>query len=492
MKKILCILLLSFLFLTACNAGGDDTVVVGLPQDPDYLDPHRAVGAGTREMLFNIFEGLMKQNPDGSLSEALAESYTISEDKTTYTFTLRQGVLFHNGEPVTPEDVVYSYERLSGQFDGTVYAEGLEGVLVTSAGNDVTFTLPEPNGAFLSEMIGPVIPKNLTPDEMNDHPIGTGPYMFSSYTPADSLKLEAFKDYWNDEKKAKIPYAEFRIFSDNNAMMTSLLGDEIDVLPRVTINQLPSLDNFDLYEGEQNLIQFMGFNLEYPLFSNPNARKAIAHAIDKDDLIKVVAQGKGTILGSNLSPVMGEYFREGLEYLYPYDIERAKELLAEVPEDKSFTITVPSNYDFHVTTAEYIATKLNEVGFNVDIETVEWGVWLDRVYAGRQFEATIIAFDGVLDPDPLMRRYTSDFPRNMNNYSNPVYDELLNQAISETDVSTRAELYGKAQEILAVDLPSLFIMDPTFMVAVNPRIGGYTIYSTYVQDLASLYVKEQE
>ena len=158
MKKILCILLLSFLFLTACNAGGDDTVVVGLPQDPDYLDPHRAVGAGTREMLFNIFEGLMKQNPDGSLSEALAESYTISEDKTTYTFTLRKGVLFHNGEPVTPEDVVYSYERLSGQFDGTVYAEGLEGVLVTSAGNDVTFTLPEPNGAFLSEMIGPVIP----------------------------------------------------------------------------------------------------------------------------------------------------------------------------------------------------------------------------------------------------------------------------------------------------------------------------------------------
>lgn len=490
MKKYIIVLLLSLLFLTSCTQAMGDRVVVGVPQDPDYLDPHRAVGAGTREMLFNLYEGLLKQNPDGSLREAIAESYTISEDSTEYVFTLREGVLFHDGSPVTAEDVVYSYQRLSGLIDGTVYAEGLEGVIVSAVGNQVTFNLPEPNGAFLTEMIGPVIPKALTPDEMNQNPVGSGPYKFVSYTPADSLKLEVFEDYWDTANKAAISQAEFRIFADNNAMMTSLLGGEIDIMPRATIDQLPSLEEFDLYEGEQNLIQFMGFNLEYPLFSHDDVRRAVAHAIDKDDLIQVVAQGKGVPLGSNLSPVMKLFYREDLEFLYPYDPERSRELLEGVDEDLSFTITVPSNYDFHVTTAEYIATKLNEVGFTVDIETVEFGVWLDRVYAGRDFEATIIAFDGVLDPDPLLRRYTSDFPRNMSNYSNPEYDLIMDEAIKETDTEARVELYRQAQEILAADLPAIFIMDPTFIVAVNPRLEGYRLYSTYVQDLASLTIKE--
>ena len=163
-----------------------NSVTVGIAQDLDSLDPHKAVAAGTSEVLFNIFEGLMKASPDGGVIPAVASDYTVSDDGLQYTFTLREGVKFHNGNAVTMEDVLYSLERCAGsENDGTPLISAFSNVTSMEATDDthVVLTLKEPNLEFINSMTAAIIPANSS-DTISTTPIGTGPFAFTSYTPS--------------------------------------------------------------------------------------------------------------------------------------------------------------------------------------------------------------------------------------------------------------------------------------------------------------------
>jgi peptide/nickel transport system substrate-binding protein len=467
--------------------GGKVTVLI--LQDLDFLDPHLAVAAGTNEVLFNVFEGLLKPNEKGELLPALAESYSVSPDGLTYTFKLRSGVKFHNGQTLTSADVKYSYSRLAGLDTGKPLQTSFEDVKSIEApdASTVVITLKEHNSSFLTALTAAVIPNGY--QDSNKNPIGTGPFKFKEYTPGQHLVVEKFPDYWQ-KGVPSLDQVEFKIITDPQAGLLALQSGEVDIYPRIGTEQLEQVaKDFNTISTPQNLVQLVVLNNARKPFNDIRVRQALNYAIDKDEIIEGVAQGKGTKLGSNLSPVLAKYYQAGLEDLYKTDLEKAKSLLKEAGYPNGFetTLSVPSNYQFHVDTAQVVAAQLEQIGVKVKIEPVEWAVWLDRIYKGRDYDTTIIGLDGKLDPYQILNKYLSDSPNDFFNYKNPEFDSTLRSAVAEVDDAKRIELYKKAQTILAQDAAAIYIMDPNTNVALNKKLAGYKTYPLYVQDLSSVY-----
>lgn len=472
------------------KSGGD--VVVIIPQDLDFLDPHLAVAAGTNEVLFNVFEGLLKPNEKGELYPAVAESYEVSSDGLTYTFKLRAGVKFHNGSLVTSEDVKYSYSRLAGigadkplqpQFAVVASVEAPDA-------STVVIKLKQNDSSFLTALTGAIIPNSY--EDSNKNPIGTGPFKFKEYLPGQRLSVEKFTDYYVKDVPS-LDHVEFRIITDPEASLLALKSGEANIYPRVSTERLEELgDTYTTVSGPQNLVQLVAFNISKKPFNDVRIRQAINYAVNKDEIIQGVALGNGTKLGSNLSPVLAKYYQEGLEDTYATDIEKAKSLLAEAgyPDGFETTLSVPSIYQFHVDTAQVIAQQLGQIGIKVKIEPVEWAVWLERIYKGRDYETTIIGLDGKLDPYQILSKYLSDADNNFFNYNNSEFDTTLKSAVIETDDAKRVALYKKAQTILTQDAAAVYIMDPNLNVALDKNLAGYKQYPLYVQDLSTVYFTE--
>ncbi len=471
--------------------GGEVTVYS--PQDPDFLDPHKYVASGTEEIMLNVMEGLVKPTPEGGLIPAVAEDYEISEDGLTYTFDLRDGIKFHNGEEVTVEDVKYSIERMAGIGAEEPLKVDFEVVEKVETPDDdtVVITLKSRDAAFLTYLYNAIIPMS-NEGNHNDKPIGTGPFKFVEYLPEQRVVLEKFEDYWNEET----PYLDkvtFSIMPDREAAVLAFRSGQLDIYPRIDHIHIEELsEEFRFPTGLENLVQLMGMNLDREPFDDIKVRQAVNYAVDTEEIIEAVAYGYGVKLGSNFSPAMEMYYQEGLEDVYDQDIEKAKELLTEAgyPEGFSTTVSVPSNYAFHVDTAQVIASQLAKAGIDVEIELVEWGVWLERIYAGRDYDMTIIAFTGKLDPHKVLYRYQTDYRRNFFNYSNETYDQIIDDAIVETNQDTRIELYKEAQTILNEEVPAVYIMDREFNIGMPKNIQGERIYPIYFIDMEYIHFVE--
>lgn len=464
-------------------------LVVAIPQDPDFIDPHKAVASGTEEVMFNVFEGLLKADSEGKMIPAVASSYKVSDDGLVYEFILRDVIKFHNGKDVTIQDVEYSYKRLRGDFSDEPLSAAFKDVGIEVVDDKtIRFTLSEANSSFLVNFTEAVLSADLSEEEQNEHPVGTGPYKFVEYVPSQKIVLQRFDDYWG--KVPQIENVEFRIFADSQTALMSLQAGEVDMYPRIPTENLDMLpDDYTYVEGPQNMTQIMAMNNKVEPFNNVLVRQAVNYAIDTDQIIEACADGKGTKLGSNMSPAMKLYYQDGLTEKYNKNIEKAKELLKEAgyPDGFKTSITVPSNYEFHVKTGEVIAEQLKEVGIDAEIKQVEWSVWLDQVYSGRDYDMTIIGFTGKLDPYQILDRYESTYAKNFMNYSNSDYDALMKQAITTVDENDRATIYKEAQKILAEDVPCVYIMDPNLIVAMKKNLKGYTQYPVYVQDISTLY-----
>lgn len=471
--------------------GGE--IVVGIQQDLDSLDPHKAVAAGTKEVLFNVFEGLVKPDKDGNLVPAVAENYEISDDGKVYTFTLRKNVKFHNGNLVTADDVVYSIQRSAGLLEDTdpsVFVEtALSNIVEVNKINDETVEVVLGQGD--TELIGyltcAIIPKDYK--EQGSAPIGTGPFKFVSYTPLENFIVTKNEDYYIPGE----PYLDkviFKIVPNTDAAMLELMGGSIDIYPYLTDAQAEQLkEKFQVLEGNMNLVQALFLNNGVKPFDDVRVRKALYYATDRQGIIDMVAGGRGSIIGSNMFIGFGKYLNENVIDMYSYNIEKAKELLTEAgyPNGFNFTITVPSNYAFHVETAQVIVEQLKLVGITAKIQQVEWASWISDVYKGKNYEATIIGLDAKLAARDVLERYNSTADNNFLNYNNSEYDELLKKAITSVNEDEKVSYYKELQKILAEDAASIYIQDPALLVAVNKKLGGYTFYPVYVLDMSKVY-----
>lgn len=468
-------------------------VVVGIQQDLDSLDPHKAVAAGTQEVLFNIFEGLVKPDEDGNLVPAVASKYQISEDGTRYTFELRDGIKFQNGELVTVEDIVYSIKRSAGLLDvedPTINVRSaLKNITEVKAKDDKTVevVLGAPDTEMLAYFTMAIIPANY--DKQEEAPIGTGPFKFDSFKHGVSLVVTRFEEYWG--KQAYLDEVTFKIVEKAETAMMELQAGSIDIYPYITEDQAEQLKaNFNVQVGNMNLVQALFLNNARAPFDNPKVRQALNYAIDRQVILDMVAGGAGTPIGSAMFASFTKYYEEALASYYSVNLEKAKELLAEAGYSNGleFTITVPSNYQYHVDTAQVIVDQLAQIGVTAKIQTIEWAAWLSDVYVGRQYEATIVGLDApVLASRELLQRYGSEAKNNFIGFRNAEYDSILEKALATTNEEEKVTYYKELQRILTENAASVYIADPALRVAITKELAGYKFYPIYVQDMASVY-----
>ena len=417
-------------------------IVIGIAQDLDQsLDPHYAVAAGTKEVMFNVFEGLVKYDSNGNTVPAVASDVQISDDGLVYTFTLRDGVKFHNGDTVDLDDVIYSIQRCKD--DPKVNPQTSTGLqciesLEKDGDNKLVMTLSEPNTELMSLLTLAILPADY--DKQDTAPVGT----------------------WGTP--GNIDKVTYKINEKVEGLVMGLESGALDLVSHLSSTQVAELnkDNFNIEQGEMNLVQALYLNNETAPFDNELVRQALCYAVDRQGILK------------------------------------AKDLLAQAgyPNGFDMTITVPSNYQPHCDTAEVIAEQLKEVGINATLDRVEWETWKADTYAGRNFQSTVIG----LTADPLtarslLERFTTgqrvadaegNRGNNFINYNNADYDALFEQAVKCYDDAEQVKLYKEMEKNLTEHAASVYIQDMADMVAVRKGLTGLTFYPLYVLDVSTL------
>ena len=470
------------------------SITVGIPQDiEDSLDPHKSVAAGTKEILFNIYEGLVKPDEEGNLNDAVAESHSISEDGKVYTFKLRNGVKFHDGTTVTAEDVKYSIERCAGiNGDGTPLVEAFSNVDKVEIPDESTIDiyLKEADTEFLAYLTVAIVPEHV--EDLEADPVGTGPFHYVSRSPQENIVLEKFSDYWDTENQAYLDKVTFRIVKDSNAVVTNLKSGTLDMYARLSSTQTAQLaedSDFTIYDGGMNLVQALYLNNAVEPLNNVKVRQALCYAANRQEVLDMIADGKGTIIGSSMFPAFGKYYVPELSERYNQDIEKAKELLKEAgyPDGFELTITVPNNYQQHIDTAQVLVEQLKAIGVTAKIQQVEWDSWLSDVYADRKFQSTVVGFDAsTLTANAMLQRWMSDSDKNMINFSDAQYDQVMSEANATTDDADRTALYLQAEKILTEQAANVYLQDLADMVAIHKNLTGFQFYPLYVLDLSGI------
>lgn len=480
MKKIIRVMIMAILSILILACGKEEKknslkeIKTTMSMDIDSLNPYKMVSSGTEEIMLNVFEGLLMPSPNGELIPAVAESYRVSEDGKSYTFKIRKGIKFHNGNPLDIKDVEFSLNRMAGR-DGfppsNALFEEIEAIQVLSE-DEIEIKLKEADSAFIYALTEGIVPDE-NADDLDKNPIGTGPFKVKQYDREQQIVLEKFNDYWGE--KAKVDRVTALVVPNNETAFLKLLSGEINMLSRVETKRINELKNFNNISAPQNIVQIFALNNNIEPFNDVRVRKAINLALDKNEIISGVMGGNGIKLETNMSPVMKKYCIENIGEKRA--VEEAKKLLQESGYTNfTFTIKVPSNYPMHVDTAQIIAEQLKEIGVKVKIETIEWTTWLSEVYSGRKYEATIVGLAGKLDPYSILRRYTSDYRNNFFNFRNEEYDRLIENAKKSVKDEVVVENYKRAQEILRDEQAAIYIMDPELITSLDKNIKGFEYY----------------
>ena len=275
-----------------------------------------------------------------------------------------------------------------------------------------------------------------------------------------------------------------------DSIMVSLQSGAVDLVAHMGSVQAAQLaDTFNIEEGTMNLVQALYLNNAEKPFDDIRVRQALCYAVDKQNIIDIAFSGYGHPIGSSMYPAFGKYFDESLANRYTPDLEKAKQLLSDAgyPNGFSMTITVPSNYQPHIDTAQVIVNQLAQIGVTAEIQLVEWGTWLSDVYAGRQFQSTVVGVDASnMTARALLERFVSTAGNNFINYNNADYDALFEQAVTTFDDAGQTAVYKQMLENLAENAANVYIQDLADLVAVRKGLTGLRFYPIYVLDLSTV------
>lgn len=497
-KKILAILLTAVMAVSLAACGGSagnstesDSFIYGMAGEITDFDPFSSGGtANSRTVTFNIFEGLVKVSTDGTVKPAVAEKAVMNEDATVYTFTLRDGIKFHNGSEVTMDDVLYSVQKAIDA--GTI---GYDEIASFEAADDrtLTVTLNRTDAGFLDYFTQAIIPAGSDDNgEMLLAPIGTGPYMFGEYEVAQQVTLKKFDEYWGEG--GSIDEIVVRFLSDQNAQLTNFQSGAIDGFGGYgEMGEQINEENATITQTLSNMSQVLALNNAVEPFTDVRVRQAVALAVDSHDVLETINYGIGQVVGSPVPPALTRYYMPELEDQYAKDNDAAMQLLKDAgyPDGFTFTVRVPSNYPVHVHCAEQIVSQLAEVGIDMKIEQVDWGTWLEKVYKGRDYEATLISVDGsTISPTAFLARYTSDSKSNFMNFSSAAYDEAYAEALNATDEEAQVSAFKAAQQILADECPGVFIEDIGSLTVYTKDFEGYNSYPLTAMDFTAVHKTE--
>ncbi len=300
-------------------------------------------------------------------------------------------------------------------------------------------------------------------------------------------------EYWQEG----LPYLDevnFKIVGSADTALMELQGGTIDIFAYLTDSQAQALkDSHQVKASASNVVQALFLNNAVAPLDNVKVRQAILYAIDKDEVNDFVGGGNGTLVSSAMLPTLKDNYVD-LNDVYgtAANVEKAKALLAEAGYEDGFDleIIIPSDYEFHMQTGEVIVEQLKAVGINATIKGVEWNTWLEDCYNGRKYQSTISGLTSDATPGYMMNRFQTDSKKNFINFTNAEYDQVYDQAAAAMDPEEKAGYYKQLQQILCDEAGSAFIQVPAITIAVNPKLGGYTFYPVYVQDMSTVYFVE--
>src|SRR6478735_4334939 len=432
-------------------AQAKDKLVLGMSLEPPVLDPNKNAAAAIREITYqNIFESLARIDRTGAIGPVLAESWTIQPDGLVYTFKLRQGVKFHDGEALDASVVKFSVERLFAA-DSTVPAKSLYTDIEKVEAVDpatVKVTLKSPNSYLLYNLslgdAGIMHPKSAATNDKK--PVGTGPFAFKERKEGDSVTIERFAGY-RDLTDIKLKTIVFKVVKDPSAQVSALLAGDVDTFPGFQapelVDRLKKDQRFAVVVGTTEGEVIMATNNGKKPFDNLKVRQAMAHALNRAELIDAES-GFGTPIGSHFPPHNKAYI--DLTKTYPFDIAKGKALLAEAGYPNGFDASLklpPVGYAQRA--GEVLASQLGKIGIKVAITQLQWPQWLSEVFKERNYDLTIVAHTEANDID----RYARD--GYYWNYNSPEFKAKWREVLAATDFTKRDELLKDCQRIIARD-----------------------------------------
>ena len=465
------------MILASCTGATDSTsgqghVVIGLQLEPPTLDLTSSPAAAIPQvLLYNVYETLVKLEADGSITGLLADSWEISDDGLTYTFALRDGVKFHDGTDFDAEDVVFSINHVRSKDPAHPFAATLAPINAVTAVDDSTVEMTVDAVSanllfFLTQGQGVILQESAI-ETIANQPIGTGPFQFDAWTVGDNIVLSRYDAYWGSP--ALLETVTFRYINEPTALNTAMLTGDIDVLAGVSAPELLTSfegdDRFVVLQGLTNGEVTMSLNGRRAPLDDVRVRQAITHAIDRQAVVDLAYAGYGTVIGTFSTP-LDPWYRD-LTGVYPYDQDRARELLAEAGSEGITLEMILPPVSYASRSGEIIASQLAEVGITVNITNVEWGVWLEDVFNNHDFDISIVAHVE---------------PRDLYQYGNPDYywgndspqvGPILEQADSEPDPAVRNALYASVlEEITAVAADNWLFVLPALAV-LREGVTGY-------------------
>ncbi|MEM6496709.1 MAG: ABC transporter substrate-binding protein [Pseudomonadota bacterium] len=448
-------------------------VTLGITLEPKHLDPTAGAAAAIDEIVYaNVFEGLTRIDARGLVKPGLAERWVIDDGGLTYRFILREGVKFHDGATLEASDVVFSVNRARAE-ESENAQKGLFSAIESIEATDertVIIRLSRKEGLFLWNLGwgDAVIVDPASADTNKTNPIGTGPFRFKDWVRGSVIRLERNADYWG--KPIALEAATFRVIPDAAAQVAALLAGDVDAIPNIgapeAVAQFEADPRFTVVAGTTEGETILAMNHRRALLQDVRVRKAIQHAINRQDLVDGAMFGFGTPIGSHFAPHSPAY--SDLTDVTPFDPVVARALLSEAgvePGTKLVMKLPPPTYARRG--GEIIAAQLAAIGFDVEQIPVDWGQWINEVFKGEHdFDLTIVSHTEPLDIE-IYARDAYYF-----GYDDPDFKAIMAEIDGVSDPAARNTLYKQAQSKLAEEAVNGFLFQLAKVAVIRSDLKG--------------------
>jgi peptide/nickel transport system substrate-binding protein len=471
---------------TAPRRGG--TIVVLIGGDPPLLNPHFSTLPWVSMISMAVFNTLVVLDPTMRVHPGLAETWTVSPDLKTYRFRLTQGVRWHDGRPLTSADVKFTFEQVASRLNpnGPIAFRGLERVDAPDS-TTVVVQFAQPHPAFLLYLgwpiTGAILPRHIyegtdiRQNPANVRPVGSGAFRFVEWNRGSTVVLERNPNYF----RQSMPYLDrvvFRVVRDPASRVIALQNKEVDFilgfdLPlRDSVQVRRSRDLKAIFNMDRAISGqlFIGLNTSRPPFSDVRVRRAMAHAIDKNIIWQRVFFGLGAIAVSPISRYIGPQHNRGVTR-FEYSPQRASQLLDEAGLARGaggtrqrVRLTVDGSSAEFTRIADIVREQLGDVGVELTVETFDFNTWFDRVYVRRDYEMS--TGRRLTGPDAIFAMHrefhsanTQPAQRNFYLYRNAEVDRAIEEGLVETDAAKRLQVAHRLQELIAREVPNIFLMD---------------------------------
>jgi peptide/nickel transport system substrate-binding protein len=452
----------------------ETSLTVQVTAEPPGLDLTASPASATAAVVFyNVQEALVKVDQHGKLVPWLAERWHTA-DNLNYTFFLKPGVRFHNGRPFTAEDVKYVLDRARNPETKHPHVKHYEGITAIHVKDErtVTISLGKPNAMFLYTLArqGSVMYPKEAVDQLKTQPVGTGPFTLARWDRGDRIVVRRNPDY-HVKGLPKLEQVTFRFIADQNAALAALQAGDVDVVAGTalgpeSVEVVRRSPHLQVIVGETTNDVILALNNSRKPYSDLRVRRALTHAINKDEVLKGAMFGMGRLLGTNID-TLNPYFVDKSKAV-PHDPQRARQLLTEAGYPNGFdaVLRVTPQYPYTIRTGEVIVGQLARVGVRVRLEQIEWAQWLRRVYSDADYDMTIIGHAEGWDAG----NYAN--PKYYFRYDSPRFQEVFQKSETTLDDAKRRGLYQTLQDIMVEEAPVVWLYEYPMLVAAKKDVRG--------------------